>query len=66
MQETYWDKELLDFVHGVSHAQVSLWNGSGHLDEDVQLHGQVCVFSLTTLPQLFLLEDTSQPTVSIT
>lgn len=56
MPYTYRDEELLDFVHGMCHAQVSLWDGCGHLDEHVQLHGQVGIFGLPTLSQLFLLK----------
>lgn len=52
---TYRDEELLDLLHGVSHAQIGLWNGRHHLDEHVELHGQVSVFSLATLPQLLFL-----------
>lgn len=52
---TYWDKELLDLLHGMSHTQIGLWYGCHHLDEHMQLHGQVSIFGLTTLSQLFLL-----------
>lgn len=52
---TYRDKELLDLLHGMSHTQIGLWYGCHHLDEHMQLHGQVSIFGLTTLSQLFLL-----------
>lgn len=51
----YRNKELLDLLHGMSHTQVGLRYGCHHLDEHMQLHGQVSIFGLTALSQLFLL-----------
>lgn len=55
--DTYWDQELLDLLHGVSHAHVGFWDGCRHLNEHMQFHGKMSIFSLTTLPQLFLLKN---------
>lgn len=55
--DTYRDQELLDLLHGMSHAQIGFWYGCHHLDEHMQLHGQVSIFGLATLPQLFLLTN---------
>lgn len=56
---TYRNEELLDLLHGMSHTQVGLRYGCHHLDEHVQLHGQVSIFGLASLSQLFLLVKTS-------
>lgn len=56
--DTYWDKELLDLLHSMGHAQIGFWDGCSHFNEHMQLHGQVGIFSFTTLPQLFLLTNT--------
>lgn len=53
----YRDQELLHFLHGMCHAQIRFWDGCRHLNEHMQFHGQVSIFSLTTLPQLFLLKN---------
>lgn len=49
------DEELFDLFHGISHAMIGIWNGSHHLNEDMQLHGQVSIFSFAALPELFFL-----------
>ena len=56
--DTYRNKELLDLLHGMSHAHIGLWDGCHHLNEHMQLHAQVGIFSLTTLPQLLFLTNT--------
>lgn len=53
---TYRKQELLDFLHGVRHAEVGLGHGCEHLDEDVQLHGQVGVLGFAAFPQPLLLK----------
>lgn len=55
--QTHRKQELLDLLHGVCHAQVGLGHGGKHLDEHVQLHGQVCVLGLAAFPQPFLLKQ---------
>lgn len=53
--KTHREEELLDLLHGVRHAQVGVGNGSKHLDEHVQLHGEVGVFGFSAFPQTLLL-----------
>ena len=53
---THRKQELLDLLHGVGHAQVGLGHGGEHLDEHVQLQGQVGVFGLAGFPQPLLLK----------
>lgn len=52
---TYRHKEFLDLVHSVCHAQVTIRNGGKNLNINVQLHGQMGIFWISTLPQLLLL-----------
>lgn len=54
---THREEELLDLLHGVCHAQVGLGHGGKHLDEHVQLHGQVRVLGLAAFPQPLLLKN---------
>lgn len=49
------DEELFDLFHGVGHPIIGIWDGSHHLNEHMQLHGQVSVFGFTALPELFFL-----------
>lgn len=49
------DEELLDLVHGTRHTVVGLWDGRHHLNEHMQLHGQVSIFGFAALPELFFL-----------
>lgn len=49
------DEELLDLFHGISHTIIGLWDGRHHLNEDMQLHGQVSIFGFAALPELFFL-----------
>lgn len=53
---TYWDEELLDFIHGVSHSQVVFRYGCCNLNEHMKLHGEVSIFGLSSLSKLFFLE----------
>lgn len=55
--QTHRKQELLDLLHGVCHTQVGLGHGGKHLDEYMQLHGQVCVLGLAAFPQPLLLEQ---------
>lgn len=52
---SYRDEELFDLFHGISHPIVGIWDGRHHLNEHMQLHGQVSVFGFTALPELFFL-----------
>lgn len=52
---TYRHKEFLDLVHSVCHAQVTIRNGGKNLNINVQLHGQMGIFWISTLSQLLLL-----------
>lgn len=49
------DEELLDLVHGTRHTIVGLWDGCHHLNEHMQLHGQVSIFGFAALSKLFFL-----------
>lgn len=53
--KTHREQELLDLLHGVRHAQVGVRDGRKHLDEHVQLHGEVGVFGFPAFPQTLLL-----------
>ena len=54
---THGEQELLDFFHGMCHAQVGLWHRGKHLNEHVQLHRQVGILWLAAFPQPLLLEQ---------
>lgn len=53
--ESHRDEELFDLLHGISHPIIGIWDGSHHLNEHMQLHGQVSIFGFTALPELFFL-----------
>lgn len=55
--QTHRKQELLDLLHGVGHAQVSLGHRRKNLDEHVQLHGEVGILGLTAFPQPLLLKE---------
>lgn len=56
-RQTHREEELFHFLHGVCHPQVRIRHRGEHLDEDVQLHGQVGVLGLAPFPQALLLES---------
>lgn len=54
--QTYREQELLDLLHGMSHAQVSIGHRGEDFDEHMQLHRQVGVLWLPSFPQPFFLK----------
>lgn len=58
-QYTYWNKELLDFFHGVSHQSVRFTGGPKNLDEDMQIHVQMSIFRISPFTQFFLLKQST-------
>lgn len=56
-RQTHREQELFDFLHGVCHPQVRIRHWGEHLNEDVQLHGEVGVLGLAPFPQALLLES---------
>lgn len=57
---TYRHEEFLDLVHSMCHAQITFRNGGKNLNVNVQLHGQMGIFWIGTLPQLLFLHINSE------
>lgn len=62
---TYREQELFDLFHCVCHAQVGIRHRGKHLDEYVQLHGEMGVLGLAALSQVLLLKTPRQESLQL-